>query len=327
MDPRDKRTFMQHWPVLILGLVVAVLFLAALFVFQVKETQYAIVVRFGSPVMAVPDQARVYPPGLHPRLPVIDTVWKHDNRLQCYELKIGQVEQVQTADNYQIIVTTYVLWRVSKDNAGKFFVAVNTTEAAQSNLDDIIRNARKTILGRRKLTELINTDVSQVKIPEIEKEILDAVAPVAMQNYGIEIVNVGFKHLGFPEQVSEKVFARMRAERKRMSEKYLAEGDREAQTIKAEANALADDIVNRAEAEAMRIRGEGDREAAEAYAAFSENPELAIFLRKLESLRKTLANKTTLVIDTNTPPYDLLAPGAIDLQKARIKDETQADKN
>ncbi|OGV70016.1 MAG: hypothetical protein A3K19_11225 [Lentisphaerae bacterium RIFOXYB12_FULL_65_16] len=309
-----NRTYMQHWPVIALALLVCAIFVAALIAFEVKETEYAVVLRFGKPRIESGETVKTYTPGLHLKWPYpIETVWRHDNRLQCYELRKGQVEQVQTADDYQIIVTTFVLWKVGEP--GLFLKRVGTAEEAEKKLDDVIRNSRNIVIGRRNLTEFINVDAKQVKIPEIETEILLLAKEVALTRYGIDVQHLGFKHLGFPEAVSTKVFARMKAERNRKSEKYRAEGKRDAQRIRAEADLAASEKLTTAEADAKRIRAEGDRNAAEYYAVFRSNPELAAFLRKLDSLRESLSEKTTLILDTNTPPFDLLQPGATLLEK------------
>ena len=322
----SKRPFAQHWPVMLLGVVVVLIFLAVLVTFEVKETEYAVVRRFGAPRMEMVDgkkMVKVYPPGPHWKLPApIDTVWTHDNRLQCYELRQGQVEQTPTADGYQIVVTTYVLWKVG--DAGLFLSRLGTTVAAEESLDNIVRNSRSIVLGRHSLTELINADPTKVHIPEIEKEVLDHLRANAMKDYGIDVEYLGFKLLGFPEQVSAKVFARMRAERNRQSEKYRADGRRDAERIRAQADLEASRILSEAEAKAKGIRAEGDKSAAESYAAFRQDPELAAFLRKLDSLRQTLSEKTTLIVDTNTPPYDLLLPGATDLAKDKQAPEPKA---
>ena len=317
-----RRTFWQHWPAIVLGIGVAAIFLAALVAFEVKETQYAIVMRFGKPKMVTVDgeeTVKIYKPGLHARVPFVDQVWKHDNRLQSYELRKGQVEQIQTADDYQIVVTTFVLWRVG--DPLRFLRAVNTTEEAQNKLDDVIRSSRNLVLGRHDLTELINTDPGEVRMETIEGEILEDAREVALMKYGIHLEYVGFKHLGFPEKVSTKVFDRMKAERKRKSARYRAEGKRDAQQIRAQADLTASEILAQAEADAKEIRAEGDQKAAEFYSAFRQDPELAAFLRKLDALRKTVSEKTTLVLDTETPPYDLLGADALDL----IRQKTRAE--
>jgi len=315
----SNRTFLQHWPVVLLGIVVLSIFVVVLVVFQVKETEHAVVMTFGQPKMAGSGAAarvHVYSPGLHMKWPYpVDSVWRHDNRLQCYELKRGQVEQVQTADQYQIIVTTYVLWKVGEP--GLFLKRVNTTAEAENKLDDVVRNSRSIVLGRHNLTELINVDPTQVNMAAIEKEILDHLHEIAMTKYGIDVVFLGFKHLGFPEGVSTKVFARMQAERNRKSEEYRTQGKRDAQMIQARADLQASTRIATAETEAKGIRAEGDRAAAEYYAVFRSHPELAAFLRKLDALRRTLSEKSTLVLDTHTPPYDLLLPGATDLEKGK----------
>lgn len=310
-----QHSLWQHLPAIILGVVVAVIFIIVMMSFAVNETEHAILMRFGKPVTEDgTGTAKVYAPGWHGKWPYpIDVVWKQDKRLQCYELKKGQVEQMQTADGYQVLLTTYALWRVG--NPDLFLRAVKTSMEAENKLDDVVRNGRNNVLGRHQLTELINVDASKVKMSEIEAEILKELQDVAMQKYGIEVTFVGFKHIGFPEDVTNKVFERMTAERNREAEKLKAEGKSRAQMIKAQADLQASDILAKAEAEAKSIRAEGDRQAASDYAVFAQNPELAAFLRKLESLRLTINDKTTLVLSTQTPPYDLLLPNATDLQK------------
>lgn len=315
---QESRSFTQHWPALLLGVLVAGVFVSALVVFQVRQTDIALVLTFGKPHTVLvngAEQIRVYAPGLHFKWPYpIESVWTQDNRIQCYQLKKGQVEQVQTSDDYQVIASTYVLWKVG--DPGIFLRAVGTTAAAESKLDDLVRNGRNGVLGRHALGELINVDPAKVRIPQIENDILAEVRGVALDKYGIEVCFIGFRHIGFPEEVTTKVFQRMIDERNRTAENYRAAGRRDAQKIRAEADLEASNLLAAADAEAKGIRADGDRTAAESYAVFSQEPELAAFLRKLEALRQVVTDKTTLVLDTATPPYDLLQPHATDLKPA-----------
>lgn len=308
----SKRSMMQHWPVMALAAVVVVIFMAALVTFQVSETEYAVVRRFGKAKENADGTVKVYPPGLRFKLPFIEDVWRVDRRLQAYELKRGRVEQISTSDNYQIVVNTYVLWKVA-DPALFFKSFPPPASDYASELDALVRSARNNVLPQHRLTELISIEPGLARMAEIEAEILKEAQGRARERYGIDIVEIGFKHLGFPEQVSQKVFDRMRAEREKRSQEYLSFGVREAQRIRAEADRLASETRAKAQADAKRIRAEGDQAAAQNYAVFRENPELAVFLRKLDSLRLTLTEKTTLVVDTNTPPYDLLLQGATDI--------------
>ena len=311
MGLTDKRSLKQHWPIILLALVVVGIFVIAMVTFQVKETEIAVVKTFGRP-NTEDGRTKVYDPGLHLKWPYpFADVWRHDGRWHCYELRKGRVEQIQTKDDFQIIVTTYVIWRVG--DPGLFLKRVDTSEEAEGMLDDVVRNTRNIVLGRHATAELINTDPEQVRFREIEQEMLAGVEQTAMAEYGIEVKDIGFSHLGFPEAVSMSVFERMRAERSRKSTKHLAEGNLEATRIKADADQEARAILAKAQADAKRTRAEGDQAAAKHYAVFRENPELAAFLRKLDALRLTLSDKTTLVLDTNTPPYDLFLPGATDL--------------
>ncbi len=306
----------RHWPIMALGVVVAAIFIVVLVTFQVDETDYAAVYTFGSPEMAETEsgerQVKVYDAGLHLKWPYpVDRVRRHDKRLQSYELERGQYEQIQTADDYEVIVKTYVLWKVGRP--GLFFKAVETTEEAEDDIDDLVRNSRNLTVSQYKLSELINTEQEKLKIEKIEEEILADVQDVALNEYGIEIRDIGFKHVGFPKKVSKAVFARMRAERQRMSEQYIAQGESEARQIRAKADLEAKNIIAKAETKATDIRAEADKKAAESYEVFKKHPQLAQFLRKLDALRKTLKRRTTLVVNTQTPPYDLLEPGATDL--------------
>ena len=124
--------------------------------------------------------------------------------------------------------------------------------------------------------------------------------------YGIEIVDVGINSLGVPKSVTEKVFERMINERKQYTEKKISEGKRLAEEIRVKANKTRDEDIAKAEAEALKLRGEGDAAAAASYKAFAADAELAEFLRKIEALRVMMRGRTTLIINTDMPPFDIL---------------------
>ena len=108
----------------------------------------------------------------------------------------------------------------------------------------------------------------------------------------------------------------MIAERKRVADKYIAEGESEARKIRISADSAKVIKLADAEAEAKEIRAKGDAEAAKHYAVFKQNPALAEFLRKLDALREIMKGRTTIVVDTNTAPFDLLKAGAEKLKPA-----------
>ena len=324
-----KRSFMQHWPVIALAVLVLGIFLAACVTFQVQEYEVAIVKTFGEARKDASGQVIIYQPGLHMQWPTpIDEVWKHDNRLQCYELGTGRVEQIQTHDDYMVVVTTFVLWRVG--DPALFMRAVGTQALAEDKLDDLVRGSRVTVIGRHNLSQLIQVrDLGEAAetrdgaLARMENEILEDVKGKALVDFGIEIVHVGIKHLGFPEQVTAKVFARMEAERNRKVQEHISEGESEATAIRAKADRESRNLQTEAEAKAKGIRAEGDEAAAREYAAFAENPELAVFLRQLEGLGNVLGKNDTLVLDTSTPLFSILGADAM---TAAIEAAKKADK-
>lgn len=324
-----KRTFMQHWPVIALAFLVLGIFLAACITFQVQEYEVAIVKTFGEARQDANGEVIIYKPGLHLQWPrPIDQVWKHDNRLQCYELGTGRVEQIQTHDDYMVMVTTFVLWRVG--NPAKFMRAVGTPKIAEEKIDDLVRGSRVTIIGQHNLSQLIQvralgeiTQTDAGELAKVEAEILDDVKDQALRDFGITIVHVGIKHLGFPEQVTTKVFDRMKAERERKVREHISEGESKATEIRAAADRESRNLLTKAEAKAKGIRAEADEFAAREYAVFAENTELAVFLRQLDALGSVLGKRDTLVLDTSTPLFSILGADAM---KRAVEAAKQADK-
>lgn len=307
-----QKTVRQHWPVLLLAVAVLAIFAISMFVFTVQETEYALVLRRGNPATDANGNVKVYGPGLHWKLcPPFETVWRHDKRIYNYMMVQGQTEQNPTKDGYQVLVSNSVFWRVSEAHADVFMRSVGDTEKAEEALNGIVRNARNAEVAKYELGQLINVDEGKIRIDQIEKDVRDSVNAIVTEKYGIEVVKVGFRNLSFPADVAGKVFDRMKADRTRISEKLRSEGANEAAIIGAEAKAQADRIISKAEAEAKITRGEGDKEAAKFYAVFDQNPELAIFLRKLDALRTSVGPNTTLVFDSTMPPFDLLQPDVL----------------
>ena len=111
---------------------------------------------------------------------------------------------------------------------------------------------------------------------------------------------------GFPESATQKVFDRMKEERQTLVKKFEGEGEREASIIRSKADRERNELLAKAEAEATKLRGEAEKEAAKAYKTLEQNPELAVFLQKLSSMETVSKERATLILDQNTPPFDLL---------------------
>jgi membrane protease subunit HflC len=279
--------------VLILIFVVLFLFFVS---FQVRETETALVTRFGEPVRTITE------PGLKFKWPQpIEQVHKFDSRNRVYEADIGETT---TKGAVPIIVKSYVVWKIARPL--EFFNAVGTVIEAERRILDQLGDTQNRVVGRHFFSEFVNSDPEKIKFKEIESEMTADLAPTMLENYGVEIRTVGIKRMEINEDVTENVFERMRAERNRRTQAILTEGEAEATKIEADADTKKTELLAAAEARAKRIRGQGDAEAAKYYQMFEANPELAMFLRDLEALQKTLEKRTTVVLSADTEPFKLL---------------------
>lgn len=321
----DKK-YAEHWPVIILVILVTLIFVVSLLTFQVGPTEHAWVLQFGKP-------ARPAAAGLHVKWPwPIESVWRQDKRTQTYEGDIGAVETVFTKDHYNIIVTNYINFRIggTEKQQKDFLTSVNNLTEARKKLNTMLRSTRASIIGGHEFGEIINipappkagepdtsADLAKTGISKIEEEIKTELAGKALEQYGIEVQAVGFKYIGLPDSVTNDVFARMQKDREKESREITAKGEAEAERLRANADLQYATTVARAEQEAKNTRSTGDREAAQYYAEFKKNPELAAFLRKLDSLQ-LLGNdgETTLILDPTIPPFDLLRGDALDKLRA-----------
>ena len=293
--------FFKHWPTMLLGVVVAVILLIAVFSYQLNQTESAVVTTFGSP-------AAVTDPGLHFRWPFpFQKIYKFDHRIRCFEGGSGKIEETMTADGQNILVGIFINYRISA--VEKFFRTLEDMTKAEERLNSLMRSAKNATFGQYKYSQVINTKPELMKLNEIQDRIKAALEKDTAE-YGIEIVSVGINTINVPERITDKVFDRMIEDRKLVADRYLAEGTVRASEIRNDADQKKAVMLAKAEAEAREIRAQGDAEAATFYAVFRENPELAEFLRKLDSLRLIMRNQTTLVLDTNVAPFDLLKPGS-----------------
>jgi membrane protease subunit HflC len=176
---------------------------------------------------------------------------------------------------------------------------------ANSKLEDVVRSAQTAVIADYTFEQIVNTDPDLLKLEEIEDKMRDK-ARNDIINSGIEIKMVGIKRLGLTATVTEAVFGRMKAERQARIEEVKAEGESDAKMLMAEADLKANEILAQAEAQAKVLRGEAEAASAKYYKEFEKNPELANFLFNLNALEGSLKENATLILDPNTPPFNLL---------------------
>jgi membrane protease subunit HflC len=263
----------------------------------VREGQAVLVTRFGRPLRAATR------PGLHWKLPwPVDRSILVDMRRRVYET--GLTEML-TRDKKNIIVRTFVVWRVG--DALAFTQAIGDPAGAEAKLDGLLTNAAIGTLGGHELSALVSTDPHDLHVDQIEGELLASTAPVALRSYGVAVEQIRVERIALPEENVAAVFEQMRAERRQFAAKFQAEGEREASRIRAAADLDAARIRAQGAEEEARIRGESAAEVARTYAdAHRIDPALYRLTRSLDSLDKLVTENSSLILRTDAEPFSLL---------------------
>ncbi len=276
--------------------MVLILLLSAC-MYQLREGSVAVVTRLGKCIHTETEA------GLHFRYPwPIGKIYRFDNRIRVME---SSFTETLTGDQRNVILLNYATWNIS--NPLKFLESVRVLETAEIRLDKLITDAKNAVMGNYNLSNLVSTEIEDIKMAQIEAEILAMVQTEAQDQYGVHISDVAILRLALPKDNLTSVFDQMRAERRQHAQRFRAEGEEEAAAIKSAADLEAAQILAEAQENAAMIKAEADAEAASIYAyAHSQDPEFYEFLRSLEALGVILGENTTLIVDTEAAPFDLL---------------------
>ena len=263
----------------------------------VDEKSHAVVTQFGKPVSVLSEA------GLYVKLPVpLQRVNLLDKRILITNTR---ETELLTADKKNVLVSTYISWKIA--DPVRYLAALRSRDFAENRLAALVQSELGSALGDRPFGTILGTAGSGASLAELEGSVEKAVAGVAREDLGIEVVSLGVTRLIFPRQNLDSVFARMRAERARIARGYRSEGRAEAQKIAARAERERARIIAEAEAKAAMLRGQGEAEAARIYAeAYEGHGEFYRFLRTLEAYKKVLNEKTTLVLPADSPFLEIL---------------------
>ncbi len=288
---------------LFVAVILSVSLLSFMLMFQVRYDEVAVLTTLGAA-----DEGSVKTPRPWPYLrlpPPMQGVYKFPTRVQILE---DQLEEMQTADGFAVIPRTYLAWRISDPLS--FYNRVKTVEEAQKKVLPMVRELRK-IISKYRFDELVNTDMNKLKLAQAEEQALAAInAQLEAQNFGMKVEHFGIRRMVLPEQVTTKVFERMRQTRQTLAQNARSEGEFQALTIKSEAQSIQRIILAFAENRAQAIRTQGLMEAAEYYKAFKEDEQLAIFLRRIDTLKKILPHNSTFVLSAEQLGVEnMLTPG------------------
>ena len=251
--------------------------------FVVREGQTALVLQFGR-IVRTGDQ-----PGLHAKLPFIQQVMTFDNRILTLE---AQPERYFTSEKKSVNVDFYVKWRIT-DNAAYYRATAGDELQAANRLTPIVKDALRFEFNGRTLQELVSA--GRKDVTERVRKQTDAAAG---KNLGISVIDVRIKRIDLPDEVSESVYKRMRAERTQLANELRYTGQQAAETIKADADRQAQVVKAEAERDAAKVKGEGDAQAAAIYAqAYGQDPEFFAFYRSLAAYRTSFKDgKGVLVL-------------------------------
>jgi len=301
----------------ILVILVITLFASGV-VYIVDETKQVVITQFGKPV-GEPITAA----GLHFKTPLIQRAQYFEKRLMDWD---GDPNQIPTKDKRYIWLDTTARWRIT--DALKFLQSVGTENGAHARLDDIINSATRDAITSHLLVEAIrNTNrILETKEEEEEEvvvteEALEKItvgrealagmilekAKVLAPQYGIELIDVRIKRINYVEAVGRKVYERMIAERKRAAEQYRSEGQGKKAEIEGQMGKELKQITSEAYRTAQGIRGKTDAETTKIYAdAYNKDPQFYSFLKTLETYRKTIDEKSTIILTTDSDYYQYL---------------------
>lgn len=318
-------------PFIFIIAVVLVALYTSLFV--VQEGERGIVLRFSKVLRDNENKPRVYAPGLHFKIPFMESVKMLDARIQTMD---NQADRFVTREKKDLIVDSYLKWRIS--DFSRYYLATGGGDVSQAevllkrkfsdrlrseigrlDVRDIVTDSRGRLMAD--VRDALNTgtvgDGEEVATTEADDAIASAAALVArettgkqphlnpnsMAALGIEVVDVRIKQVNLPAEVSGAIFQRMRAEREAVARRHRSQGLEEAEKLRATADYEVTRTLAEAERQARITRGAGDAEAAKLFsAAFSEDPDFYGFIRSLRAYETSFGpgNQDVLVLSPDS---------------------------
>ena len=280
---------MSRWlPVLLIVLTLAVASLFCVVILDEREQAFRTLLNEPEPsVFGISlNQANLVEPGWYLRVPFLHEFYRYERRNLHFH---STPHSLNTVDRTLVDVDYYVIWRIA--NPQRFFESNRGEAAALQRIDELSYSEVREAVNKHTLRDLLSE-----RREEVQREIV-AGAAAALEPLGVVVVDVRIGGAIYPTANLDRVYERMRTERRRYAMKFRAEGEQQARGIRSQAEAESQVILAGAERESLRLRGEGDAEAARIYAdAYGGDPEFYAFVRSLEAYRKSLDRETTLVL-------------------------------
>ncbi|MCY4420814.1 MAG: protease modulator HflC [Gammaproteobacteria bacterium] len=266
---------------MVMGIVIVVIVTIWASVFQVDQREKAIKVQFGE----IKDATLA--PGLHFKIPIVHKIRRNDARILTLDVP---PTEFPTSEKKYVKVDFYAKWRI--EDVEKFFIATGGQELrAIQRLELILVDGLKNEFGKRTIQEVVSGERSEIM------DVIQVQSNQEARNFGIKVVDVRVSKIDLPDDVSESVFNRMRAERDRVAKDFRARGKEQAEVIQATADKERTVILANAYNEAEQIRGDGDAQSAKIYAdAYQQDEEFYSFTRSLKAYINTFSGSNNFLI-------------------------------
>lgn len=301
IDMNDKKKLELEWKkyskagiffviiIVLLGILLANTFI-------VKEGEYKVIRQFGE-VVRIKSK-----PGLGFKVPFVQSVTTLPKYQMRYDVSSAEIN---TKDKKRMLIDNYAIWKI--DDPKKMITNARSVVNAESRMEEFIYSVVRAELGHLDYDEIINDEKSSRgslndKVTDMVNELL------AKDNYGIVVTDVRMKRTDLPQENENSVYTRMISERESKAQEYLSKGDADKNVITAETDREVRELLAKANADAEVIRSEGEGEAARVYnEAFSKDPEFYSLFKTLESYKKTIGDKTVIVLPSDSPYARLLS--------------------
>lgn len=303
---------------LMIPVLVVALALMLMSLFVIPEGERGIVIRFGRVLKDNNDVSRIYEPGLHFKMPMFDRVKTLDARIQTMD---GRSDRFVTSEKKDVIIDSYVKWRI--EDFGQYYLATGggNTLTAEALLERKVTDVLRSEIGAREIKQIVSGPRNNDVLPDsadadvvtteaakealeidgqrdqIMQEVLNDTRRSALKDLGVRVVDFRMKKINLPDEISESIYRRMRAERESVARKHRSQGREKAEVIRAQAELEVATILAEADKTARVTRGEADAQAAKIYSsAYNKDPEFYGFLRSLKAYEKSFSDKSDILV-------------------------------
>ncbi|MEH0761905.1 protease modulator HflC [Vibrio sp. 16] len=301
---------------LMIPVLVVTIVLLLMSVFVIQEGERGLVIRFGR-VLDDNGVSKIYEPGLHFKMPLFDRVKTLDARIQTMD---GRSDRFVTSEKKDVLIDTYVKWRIS--DFGRYYLTTGGGNAltAEALLERKVTDVLRSEIGAREIKQIVSGPRNKDILPDSDSEevtteaalealevdgerdqimenVLVGTTDSAMKDLGVEIVDFRMKKINLPDEISESIYRRMRAERESVARRHRSQGREKAEVIRAQADLEVATVLAEADKTARVTRGEADAKSAKIYSdAYNKDPEFFSFMRSLKAYEKSFSNKSDILV-------------------------------